>query len=163
MAEFSLLKIAESTVKLLIFECTVDWQNFVLQLINNENWTYNILQNNRNLCHFTVSLDRVIQRVCQVTLICVCLWQWCCTFSSESRAFCGFMFFPLRDFISSLLITGSLSCSSHDHIRLARTRGSLSIHSFSHAPSLEFSSVCRSQQRALWQGMDWNMFSISNT
>jgi len=48
--------------------------------------------------------------------------------------------------MSSLLMTGSLSCSSHDHIRLERTRGSLSVHSLSHAPSLEFSSVCRSQQ-----------------
>lgn len=64
------------------------------------------------------------------------------TFSRESRAFSGLTFLPLRALMSSLLITGSLSCSSHDHIRPESTRGSLSIHSLSHAPSLEFSSIC---------------------
>lgn len=74
------------------------------------------------------------------------------TFSSESRPLCGFTFFSLRVFISSLLMTGSLSCSSHDHISPDRTRGSLSALSLSHAPSLEFSSACTSQRKALSGG-----------
>jgi len=70
------------------------------------------------------------------------------TFSSESRALCGLTFFSLRAFTPSLLMTGSLSCSSQDHIRPERTRGSLSPHSLSHAPSLEFSSVCTSPTKS---------------
>lgn len=67
------------------------------------------------------------------------------TFSNESRALCGLTAFGLRYLTSSLLMTGSFSCSSHDHITPDRTRGSRSVHSLSHAPSREFSSVCPSQ------------------
>lgn len=79
---------------------------------------------------------------------------WCCvvqsaefstvTFSSESRLLCA-LTFSLRAFMSSLLMTGSLSCSSHDHMRLDKTRGSLSLLSLSQAPSRQFSSVCKTQ------------------
>lgn len=41
---------------------------------------------------------------------------------------------------SCLVITGSFSCSTQDHIRLHRTKGSLSPHILSQAPSREFSS-----------------------
>lgn len=69
------------------------------------------------------------------------------TLSSELRTLCRFMFFSLRVSTSSWVIIGSLSCSSHDHIRQERIRGSFSVHSLSHAPSREFSSVCKLQQR----------------
>lgn len=67
------------------------------------------------------------------------------TFSSESRLLCALTFFSPRALTSSLLMTGSLSCSSHDHMRLDKTTGSLSLLSLSQAPSRQFSSVCKTQ------------------
>lgn len=51
--------------------------------------------------------------------------------------------------ISSLDITGSFSCSIHDHIKLQRIKGSLSVQILSQAPSWEFSSFLKQNKKKI--------------
>lgn len=62
------------------------------------------------------------------------------TFSNKNSASAASVRLSTNMATSSWVITGSFSCSTQDHIKLHRMKGSFSPHILSQAPSREFSS-----------------------